>query len=45
MLPGVIIAPQRHRVTPGRFVRFLEALAAEESPFAGVIRFVTPEEK
>jgi hypothetical protein len=41
-LPGVIMAVQRHRITPGRLVRFLEMLAAEDRPFAGVIRFVTP---
>ncbi len=44
-LPGVIIVPQRHRVTPGRLVRFLERLASEEAPFAGVIRFLTRDEK
>ena len=44
-LPGVIMVVQRHRVTPGRFVRFLEKLAGEEAPLAGVIRFVTPEEE
>lgn len=42
-LPGVIMAVQRHHITPGRLVRFIEKLAAEEDPFAGVIRFVTPE--
>jgi hypothetical protein len=42
LLPGVIIVPQRHRVTPGRLVQFLERLASEEAPFAGVIRFVAP---
>jgi hypothetical protein len=36
-LPGVIIVPQRHRVTPSRLVSILERLA--EAPFAGVIRF------
>ena len=41
-LPGVIMAIQRQRVSPGRFVRFLERLAAEDDPFAGVIRFVAP---
>jgi hypothetical protein len=41
-LPGVIMAVQRHRITPGQIVRFLEGLAAEEEPFAGIIRFVTP---
>lgn len=41
-LPGVIIVPQRHRLTPGRLMRFLEDLAAEPAPFAGVVRFVTP---
>lgn len=46
MLPGVILGVERRkRITPGRFVHFLEELAAEEAPFAGVIRFVTPEEK
>lgn len=40
-LPGVIIVPQRHRLTPGRLVHFLELLASEEAPFAGVIRFLT----
>ncbi|MBI3933000.1 MAG: DUF5615 family PIN-like protein [Acidobacteria bacterium] len=44
-LPGVIMAVQRHRITPGRLVRFLEKLSAEEAPFAGVIRFVTPAEE
>ena len=45
MLPGVIIGVERRkRITPGRFLRFLEELAAEEAPFAGIIRFVTPEE-
>jgi hypothetical protein len=43
-LPGVIFVPQRHRIGPGRFVRFLEKLAAEEAPFAGTIRYLTPEE-
>ena len=42
-LPGAVIAVQRHRITPGRLQRFLEDLAAEEVPFAGVIRFVPPE--
>jgi hypothetical protein len=41
-LPGVIMAVQRHRITPGRLVRFLEGLAAEDEPFAGVVRFVAP---
>jgi hypothetical protein len=41
-LPGVIMAVQRHRITPGQIVRFLEGLAAEEEPFAGIIRFVAP---
>lgn len=41
-LPGVIMAVQRHRITPGQIVRFLEGLASEEEPFAGIIRFVTP---
>jgi hypothetical protein len=38
------MAVQRHRITPGHFVRFLEKLAAEEAPFVGVIRFVTRDE-
>ena len=42
-LPGVVMAVQRHRITPGGLVRFLEELAAEEAPFAGIIRFVTPD--
>jgi hypothetical protein len=42
-LPGAVIAVQRHRITPGRLLRFLEELAAEEAPFAGVIRFVPPD--
>jgi Domain of unknown function (DUF5615) len=42
VLPGVIMAVQRHRITPGRLVRFLQMLAAEDEPFAGVIRFVAP---
>jgi hypothetical protein len=41
-LPGVIMAVQRHSITPGHIVRFLETLAAEDDPFAGVVRFVTP---
>ena len=41
-LPGVIIVPQRHRVSPGRLVRFLECLVSEDAPFAGIIRFVAP---
>lgn len=44
-LPGVIFFPQRHRITPGRFVRFLEKLCAEEAPFAGAIRFYASEEE
>lgn len=44
-LPGVIIVPQRHRLGPGGLVRFLERLAAEEAPFAGVMRFLTQEER
>jgi hypothetical protein len=36
------MAVQRHRITPGQIVRFLEGLAAEEEPFAGIIRFVAP---
>lgn len=44
-LPGVIMAVQRHRIAAGRFVRFLEELAVEEAPFAGIIRFVTPEDE
>ena len=43
-LPGVIIIPQRHRHSPDRLVRLLERLALEEAPFAGVIRFLTPED-
>jgi hypothetical protein len=42
-LPGAVIAVQRARITPGRLLRFLEELAAEDAPFAGVIRFVPPE--
>lgn len=42
-LPGAVIAVQRHRITPGRLLRFLEDLAGEHTPFAGVIRFVPPE--
>jgi hypothetical protein len=42
-LPGVIVVIQRHRVGPGRLVRLLEKLAAEEAPFAGTLRFVKPE--
>lgn len=45
-LPGVIIGVERRkRIVPGRFLRFLQELAEEEAPFAGVIRFLTPEEK
>jgi hypothetical protein len=44
-LPGVIVVPQRHRLSPGGLVRFLERLAAEEEPFAGVIRFLAQEER
>jgi hypothetical protein len=44
-LPGVIIVPQRHRVTPGRFVDILERFASEEAPFAGVVRFAKQEER
>jgi hypothetical protein len=44
-LPGVIIIPQRHRLTPGRLVQFLESLASESVPFAGVIRFLPREER
>jgi hypothetical protein len=44
-LPGVIMAVQRHRVTPGGLVRFFETLAGEEAPFAGVIRFVAPKDE
>jgi hypothetical protein len=40
-LPGVLIVPQRHRLTPGHLLRFLERLAAEDAPFAGVIRYLT----
>lgn len=43
-LPGVIFVAQRHRIGPGRFVRFLEKLAAEEAPFAGTSRYLTPKE-
>jgi hypothetical protein len=43
-LPGIVIAIQRHRITPGRLLRFLEGLTTEEAPFAGVVRFVTPED-
>lgn len=43
-LPGVIIDVQRHRTTPGRLVRFLERLVAEDNPFGGVIRFLRPED-
>jgi len=41
-LPGVIIVPQRYRITPGRFVSFLEVLAGEEEPFAAAIRYFRP---
>lgn len=41
-LPGVIIVPQRHRITPGRFVSFLEDLAGEEDPFPAGIRYFKP---
>jgi hypothetical protein len=44
-LPGVVIVPQRHRVTLGRLVQILERLASEEAPFAGVIRFAKQEER
>jgi hypothetical protein len=44
-LPGVIIGPQRHRISPGRFVRFLEKLAEEENPFASVIRYIAAEDE
>lgn len=45
-VPGVIIGVERRkRITPGRFLRFLQELATEDVPFAGIIRFVTPEEK
>jgi hypothetical protein len=40
-----IIVPQRHRATPGRFVRMLERLASEATPFAGVVRFAKLEER
>ena len=43
-LPGVLIAPQRHRMSPGAFVRSLERLAAESNPFAGVVRFLGRDE-
>lgn len=42
-LPGVVIALQRHRISPGHLLRFLEDLAAEEAPFAGIIRFISAE--
>jgi hypothetical protein len=40
-LPGVIMVVQRHRITPGRLLRFLERLAAEEEPFTGVVRYIS----
>ena len=44
-LPGVIIAVERRRrITPGRFVRFLERLSGEDAPFAGAVRYLTPDE-
>ena len=43
-VPGVIIVPQRHRLTPGGLVGFLEHLASERTPFAGVIRFLAQED-
>jgi hypothetical protein len=42
-LPGVVMAVQRHRITPGRLLRFLEILAAEDDPFAGVVRYLSPD--
>ncbi len=44
-LPGVIIIPQRHQLAPGGLVQFLQSLASEEMPFAGVIRFLAREEE
>jgi hypothetical protein len=44
-LPGVIVAPQRHRISPGSLIRLLEVLATEGDPFAGVIRYLTPRAK
>jgi hypothetical protein len=41
-LPGVIIVPQRYRITPGRFVEFLELLAGELTAFPSVIRYFRP---
>lgn len=41
-LPGVIIVPQRYRITPGRFVEFLELLAGEQTPFPAAIRYFRP---
>jgi hypothetical protein len=41
--PGALIAVQRHRISPGHLLRFLEGLADEETPFAQVIRFVPAE--
>jgi hypothetical protein len=41
-LPGVIIVPQRYRITPGRFVEFLERLAADQNPFPAVVRYFRP---
>ena len=43
-LPGVIVVIQRHRVGPGRLLRFVEKLAAEEEPFAGIVRFSRTED-
>jgi hypothetical protein len=39
-LPGVIIVPQRHHLAPGQLVLLLEALAGEDAPFAGILRFL-----
>lgn len=44
-LPGAIIAPQRYRVTPGAFVRFLETLAVEDDPFRTAIRYFKPSDE
>jgi hypothetical protein len=39
------MAVQRHRITPGRLLRFLEILAAEDDPCAGIIRYLTHAER
>ena len=44
-LPGVIIVPQRHRLTPGRLVHLIEQLVSEERPFVGVVRFLRQEDQ